>query len=162
MEHNIVDVRANAIFSDSGLVGSILKAMQNIKDIPNILSHIYYWRFEDFIRDPNATTNHLFNYLEVEPVDIDFKNIIQSTHESDSYYRMKYTHAVQSSVSKPEDFNEIPISPRILNEIGNRFKWFYQEFYPQTLQTSQISPSPVADDVVMIRKLEKAIQDEVK
>jgi len=174
MEHNIVDSRANALFSDGGLVGSVLKAMQNVKDIPNILNHIYYWRFEDFLANPQATTDHLFGYLGVEPVQIDFTKIIQSTNESDSYYRMKYPHKIQSSVGKPEDFREIPISPRILNEIGTRFMWFYQEFYPQVLQapqsprnqTSGAQSAPQSpdtqDEVVMIKALEQAIQDEIK
>jgi sulfotransferase len=164
MEHNMVDVRANALFSDGGLVGSILKGLQNIKDIPSILKHIYYWRFEDFIADPKKTTSHLFNYLGVEPAEIDFNNIVQSTHESDSYYRMKYSHKIHPSVIKPEDFNDIPISPRILNEITTRFAWYYQELYPQTSQTqpAQLPNVIETDDMVMIRKLEKAIQDETK
>lgn len=170
MEHNMVDVRAHALFADGGLLGSILKGIQNIKDIPNILKHIYYWRFEDFISNPQSTTNHLFNYLGVEPSNIDFNNIVQSTHESDSYYRMKYSHKISSSVIKPEDFNDIPISPRILNEISNKFAWYYQEFYPRVLQAPQMpitqSPNtiqpPEEDDEVMIRKLEQAIRNEQK
>jgi sulfotransferase len=93
MEHNMVDVRANALFADGGIVGSILKALQNVKDIPNIMKHIYYWRYEDFLENPKQITNHLFSFLGVKPEEIDFDNIVQSTNESDSYYRMKFSQA---------------------------------------------------------------------
>ena len=68
MEHNSVDVRANALFSDGGLVGSILKGIQNFADIPNLVTgnpapnHVYYWRYEDFLERPQETMNHLFSF----------------------------------------------------------------------------------------------------
>jgi len=161
MEHNMVDVRANALFNDGGLVGSILKGIQNAKDIPNIMSHIYYWRYEDFLEKPQETTGHLFNYLDVKPQDIDFNNIVQSTNESDSYYRMKYSHKIDNTIQKPEGFEDTPISPRILNEINNRFKWYYDEFYPQALNVKKEEYKD-NEEVVMIRKLEKAIKEETK
>ena len=185
MEHNFVDVRANALFNDGGIVGSVLKAIQNIGDIPNIASHIYYWRFEDFIENPQGITNHLFDFLGLGACNIDFDNIVQSTTESDSYYRMKYLHTISPKALKPSDHTEAQISPRILKEIESRFMWYFQQFYPQAVPFGQISPSsmpqnmtPVTtmkeasvpnmnseigpDDEVMIRELERSISAEIK
>jgi sulfotransferase len=177
MEHNFVDVRANSLFNDGGIVGSILKGIQNIGDVPNIAPHIYYWRFEDFVDNPQQITDHLFDFLGVEPHEIDFDNIVQSTQESDSYYRMKYLHKISDKVSKPSDHTQAQISPRILKEIEGRFMWFFQQFYPEGVPFGQRSPSsmpqnmtdasvpPVETDIgpedeVMIQELEKNIQAE--
>lgn len=170
MEHNFVDVRANHLFGDGGIVGSVLKGIQNVGDIPNISQHFYYWRYEDFLEDPVQITNHLFDFIGVESHDIDFGNIVQSTHESDSYYRMKYRHKINPNLSKPADHTEALVSPRILKEIESRFMWYFQQFYPegtpfgQNASTSQnlplINDVVSADDEIMIKELEKNIQEE--
>jgi len=182
MEHNMVDGRCHTLFADDGVVGSILKGLENLKDIPNMIigdpppNHIYYWRYEDFLDDPKKVTDHVFEFLDVEPTDIDFDNIVQSTTESDSYYRMKYLHNVNSSVERPEDHTETPISPRILNEIVNKFAWYYQEFYPQMgtvddqsfqyNQNQEESPTTTQvlndEDEVMIKELEQNIKKETE
>jgi len=182
MEHNFVDSRANGLLGDEGIVGSILKGIQNISDIPNISEHIYYWRFEDFISAPQETTGHLFDFLGVDKAEIDLDNIVQSTHESDSYYRMKYSHKINSSIVKPQGHTEIPISPRIIKEIETRFQWYFEQFYPEAIQFAESGtpqPPPVQavlqdaqeaqddqnthnDDTAMIRKLEESIKAETE
>lgn len=173
MEHNFVDARANHLFNDGGIVGTVLKGIQNVADIPNIISHIYYWRYEDFIGRPRDTMNSLFSFIGVEPIEIDFNNITQSTHESDSYYRMKYSHKINTKIEKPLDHNDALISPRILKEIENRFSWYYSQFYSDSVlinqngqiakgvsdkSLSQINP----DEEVMIKEIEKNIRKETK
>jgi len=178
MEHNLVDVRANNLLGDAGIVGGVLKSIQNVGDIPNIEQHIYYWRFEDFLEKPAETTNHLFNFLGLEGADIDYDNIVQSTHESDSYYRMKYKHDISSTIDKPVSHADVPISPRILKEIETRFEWYFQQFYPQAIrfgesQATTSIPTTLAnddsslseigsDDEVMIRELEQNIKAETE
>ena len=166
LEHNLVDARASSLFSDSGLIGCVLKAIQNVKDIPNISKHVYYWRFEDFIASPQKTTEHLLKYLDVEPIAIDFNNIVQSTTESDSHYHMKYPHTIKTAIHDPESLGESLISPRIATEIFNRFGWYYSDFYPLSPSaeptTNPLSNPTDTEDLAMIRKLELAIQEETK
>ncbi|MFW5803790.1 MAG: sulfotransferase family protein [bacterium] len=180
MEHNIVDQRANALFADGGIIGSILKAIQNMYDIPDIMSHIYYWRFEDFLNRPTEVMHNLFEFINLEPIDIAFDNIVQSTHESDSFYRMKYEHKIYNSIRKPMTHKEIPISPRIIKEIENRFQWYFEQFYSDYKEKELVqghnadpinstSNSHIAnendghnndDTTTMIADLERAIQQE--
>jgi len=150
MEHNIVDSRAENLFANAGVIGGVLISIQNVQDIPDISDHICYWRYEDFLSNPERTTNYLFNWLGVPLIDVDFDNIPQSTKESDSYYRMKYSHKINSSITTPT--TERPVSPRILNEIVNRFRWYYEKYYPEALgmretptQPSQPSGSEIVD-----------------
>lgn len=183
LEVNLVDVRANQLFAEGGLIGSILKGLYNIGDIPDISKHIYIWRYEDFIKSPEKTTESLFSFIGVENCEIDFNNIPQTTHESDSHYRMKYPHIISKSIKEPEDYS---ISPRIANEIIKRNIDFYRAYYPdilegieknnqtppinqinqtsQTSQTNQVEIREISDgiDSSMISKLEEAIKKETR
>jgi sulfotransferase len=47
--------------------------------------------------------------------------------ESDSHYRMKYTH-VQSERIAPPQRHHIP--PRIQARIEEAYAWYYQMYYP--------------------------------
>lgn len=180
MEHNIIDQRANAIFSDGGIVGSILAGIKNVADIPDIIKHIYYWRYEDFLKNPQNVITHMFDYLDVRQVKIDYANIVQSTWESDSHYRMKYPHRVYGSIIKQSEQNRTRISPRILSEIESRYSWYYDQFYPDAKKVAPfveksvepcvsglshsvrmaINDAPENNDMVMIRQIEEQIRKE--
>jgi len=130
-EHHIVDNRVNTLFDDNGVVGSSLKAIYNLGDIPDIMKHIYFWRFEDFLKDPQKSIDELFTWIGVGPQKMDFDNIKQTTQESDSYYRFKYTHKIKPKLEIPETLEDRKISPRIINSILERFKWYYEAYYPE-------------------------------
>lgn len=135
MEPNLIDARASNLFSDNGVIGSPIKALYNLGDIPNILDNIYIVRMEDFTEDPQSTINLLCQWLEVDNIELNEEIISQSTFESDSYYRFKYPHTIKNGkIEKPKSLNEKQISPRITAEIINRFSWFYKQFYPELEQ----------------------------
>lgn len=184
MEHNIVDQRANVLFNDNGIVGSVLKAIQNVGDIPDIIQHIYYWRLEDFLANPKEVMDNVFKFFGVEPIIIDFNNIVQSTNESDSFHRMKYSHKIYNVLRKPSTHKDIPMSPRIINEIESRFQWFFNDFYSDIKEIENnndivsnnsstnymenvdcanvVNNTNVDDDAKMIQELESAIQEETQ
>jgi sulfotransferase len=157
MEHNLVDSRANNLFSDNGLVGSCLKAINNIGDVPDIMPHLFIWRYEDFVENPDHATRILFNFLGVDEVEINFNNIIQSTYESDSHYNMKYSHKIKSRISETK---EAPVSPRIVKEIENRFKWYYNTYYKDNMQ-QVVNTETNLEDEIFIRQLEEKISKEI-
>ncbi len=168
MEHNIVDTRASTIFSNGGVVGSCLRAINNIGDVPDIVNNLMIWRYEDFIANPQETINKTFNFLNVNPIEIDFDNLIQNTHEADSYYNMKYLHSIHSKFEKPLDFNTAKMSPRIIQEITNKFKWYYDAYYPGLITDKPIVKSKnIMEDITsnefdpFVRNLEVAIQEEI-
>lgn len=145
MEHNIIDKRATTLFDDNGVVGGPLKAIYNLGDIPTEQwsDNIYFWKFEHFLTDPKAVTDHLFEWLDLKKEEIDFDDIKQSTYESDSWYRYKYPHRVFPKVTPPEPISNDPnetgtkVSPRILSSIMKRFEWYYKDHYPEIVQAAQ-------------------------
>jgi len=175
LEHNIVDVRAKGLFDDGGILGSCLKAINNIGDIPEISNHLLIWRYEDFVENPQQVTDVCFNFLGVEPKEIDFNNIEQVTHESDSYYNMKFSHEINSEFKPAEGFEQAKMSPRIVKEIEGRFEWYYRAYYPEFFaHQADLAPGSkgmrtgVQDETVsgqeqtMIEDLERAIKKETE
>jgi len=172
MEHNVVDGRANALFADNGIIGGIFRGIKNIGDIPNIIDHVYFWRFEDFLMEPEKSTEHLFEWLKLKKQKIDFNKIKQSTKESDSFYRMKYLHKIKTKLEAPnyschpgvrEKYKDCAdtitlVSPRILEEIAKRFMWFYQQHYPEYFPQPQKSPEELLEET---ENLEKEIESEI-
>lgn len=169
LEHNIVDVRASNLFADGGVIGGCLKAIKNIGDVPNIIDHLLIWRYEDLLNNPEATINKTFEFIGVKPYKVDLNHIVQSTQESDSHYNMKYLHSIKSSLERPNNPVEAPTSPRIVQEIMNRFEWYYRSYYNDyinaisgyNVNTPIVKDQLYVNDEALIRQIESAIKDEV-
>jgi len=157
MEHNIVDSRADALFANQGVVGSTLKALNNLSDVPDIQQHLFFARFEDIVQNPTQAMAILTEWLDLPKHEYDFENIEQLTHESDSYYRMKYLHNVKREIKAPEI---APISPRISQEITNRFEWYYQRYYPNLNDPANQQNEPESEE--QISEIEKRIAKEIE
>lgn len=143
-----VDSRAASFFDkDNGICGSALTALQNLKDIPNIivgtdLPHLFFLRYEDLMNKPQEVMSMLFDFVGVDDYKLDFNNIKQVTNESDSHYRFKYMHKIKPKL-EPASQNLEDISPSIVGEIAQRYAWFYRTHYPEyiTEETRQ-APQP--------------------
>jgi len=151
MEQNLVDVRASQLMADNGVIGGVWRSMYNLGDVLDIMGHIYVWRYEDFLLDPYASMESLSSWLGVGAT-ISLENIPQSTYESDSHYRQKYSHRVNSSITPPSYSSNpdvkakfgIPdtsdyFSPRILNMVMERFADYYRTYYPEVIGETMVN-----------------------
>ena len=135
---HIVDSRAAAFFDeDNGICGSPLKALQNLKDVPNVISgtefpHLFFLRYEDLMENPQAVMSALFEFVGVDDYKIDFNNIKQVTWESDSHYRFKYMHKINSKLT-PANKDLSDITPSVIDEIAGRYSWYYRSYYPDVI-----------------------------
>lgn len=172
LEHNLIDVRANGLFNDGGIIGGCIKAINNIGDVPDISKHLLIWRYEDFVERPQETTDMCFNFLGVDPVKIDFDNLKQTTDEADSFYNMKFTHKINTKLTPAKGFAQANISPRIISEIEGRYEWFFKAYYPEYFQTQPVAEAqpmgqgaPVLQnpqEQAMVKELEEAIKKETE
>lgn len=137
---NFVDSRAAAFFDgDSGICGSALSALQNLRDVPNVIAgtdkqHLFFLRYEDLMANPQEVMSSLFNFVGVKDCKLDFDNIKQVTQESDSHYRFKYMHKIKSNLS-PANQDLSDITPSVINEIAGRYSWYYRTYYPDAIQS---------------------------
>ena len=129
LEQNLVEARATQLFASTGVIGGPLKALYNLNDIPDVRAHLYFWRFESFVKNPVGTTQELLRWMGAEPASIPLDKIVQTTHESDSHYHFKFTHRVSASISPPGKFSEADLLFRILRDIVAKNIWYYRQFY---------------------------------
>jgi len=132
LAHHSASYRADALFKDDGLIGSPLKAVEQLQDIVDeeMKAKLCYIAFEALVEQPQETMNTIFQWLGLSDISIDCQNLTVKPHESDSYYRFKYRHETYPLI-KPLAHHQI--SPRIVKEIHQHFAWFYEHFYPEKL-----------------------------
>ena len=135
MTSNNIMARASLLFGPGGVVGGPLSAIINAQDIPdaNIMDNIYFIAYEALMENTVNVMNQVYEFVGAGNFDVDINNMPVKPHESDSYYRMKYPHKTYSKIEP--SFHKIKeVSPRVVSEIINGNKWFYEQFYPGILK----------------------------
>jgi sulfotransferase len=131
MAPNSAWFRGDTLFSNGGVVGAPLRAIENLQDISDergIKEKVYIVIFERLVNDPIGEMSRIFTWLGMQECKIDPASLPVSPHESDSYYRYKYRHATHSCISPPARHR---ISARIAREIYYKYRWFYDSLYPE-------------------------------
>lgn len=122
-------VRADRLFGRGGIVGQPLSAIEYARQISDksIQDKILYIPFEYLVNNLEDSLKEIFGKAGVEQHEVDSENLMVAPHESDSYYRFKYRHKTHQNVRPPEVHE---VYPGIVQSLRNRFKWFYNAFYP--------------------------------
>jgi sulfotransferase len=118
------------LFSNTGVVGGALRAIENLQDLSDdrgIKERICFVIFERLMDDPVGEMSRIFTWLGMPDCAIDPATLPVKPHESDSYYRYKYSHATRPKISPPPTHR---ISNRIAREIFYKYRWFYDSLYP--------------------------------
>lgn len=121
--------RADMLFAKDRTIGSPLSALHAVLDLPlAVQQKLYVVRFEDLMARPIECMSHLYAWLGLAPFQIDPDNLSVGLRESDSHYRMKYTHRQFATIRAPQPH---AIPPRIQQQIENAYGWFYEMYYPR-------------------------------
>ncbi len=121
--------RADALFAKDKAIGAPLIGLHAMADLPaHVLEHIFILRFEDLLTDAVQTMSQIYAWLGIENAPFDPCNLARTSQESDSHYRMKYTHRQASVLSVPKRHN-VPV--RIQARIESVYPWFYQAYFPK-------------------------------
>jgi sulfotransferase len=125
--------RADMLFAKDKPIGAPLLSLRAVTDLPKkVQDHLYFVRFEDLMATPAACMSHIFAWLGLSPCAIDPQRLTIGIRESDSHYRMKYTHQQAGRIA-PVTKHEIP--PRIQAQIETACAWFYHLYYPRKLSS---------------------------
>lgn len=120
--------RADMLFAKDKAIGAPLISLHAVPDLPKkVQERLYFVRFEDLLEQPVACMSHLYAWLGLPPFEIDAQNLKIGVQESDSHYRMKYTHKQVARISGPKR-HEIPV--RIQAHIETALAWYYKLYYP--------------------------------
>ncbi|OBV38377.1 sulfotransferase family protein [Janthinobacterium psychrotolerans] len=121
--------RADMLFAKDRTIGAPLTSIHAVIDLPlAVQQRLYFVRFEDLLEQPVACMSHLYAWLGLAPFEIDPANLAVGVRESDSHYRMKYTHVQARSIVKPKRH---VIPPRIQQQIEQSYAWYYELYYPK-------------------------------
>jgi sulfotransferase len=121
--------RADMLFAKDRTIGAPLTSIHAVMDLPlAVQQRLYFVRFEDLLEQPVACMSHLYAWLGLAPFEIDPAKLAVGVRESDSHYRMKYTHTQAHSIVKPKRH---AIPPRIQQQIEQSYAWYYELYYPK-------------------------------
>lgn len=120
--------RANQLFSKAGVVGLALNNFRNAQDFtPDQQQRMLVVLFEDLVAKTDETLQRVWEFLELPAQDIDFNDLTPLAGESDSHYRMKFTHTTYPTIRPAKRYS---VPTRIEKELRHGFDWFYRIFYP--------------------------------
>lgn len=121
--------RADMLFAKDKAIGAPLLSLHAVPDLPKkVQEHLYFVRFEDMMAQPTTCMSHIYSWLGLSPFEINPEQLNVGTQESDSHYRMKYSHKQSTRIASPQH-HDIP--PRIQAQIETACAWYYQLYYPK-------------------------------
>lgn len=125
--------RADKLFGDDGVIGAPLRSIQYLQDLPErFRNRVAYVEFNSLVVNPVGTMNVLYEWLGLKKHLFDPNDLPTRSHESDSYYRFKFRHETRPAIVAPST-HEIP--ERVETEILSNFRWYYELYYPEALDT---------------------------
>ena len=72
--------KAHNMFSEKGMIGSCLNGVQ---DVLQRKQEVFWFKYEDFVKDPAQMMNRLYCYLELPEFEHDFENIVNTATDPD-------------------------------------------------------------------------------
>jgi len=90
--------------------------------------YMHFIKFEDLCSNPKEEMDNLYEFLEVEPYDHNFKDIKQITHEDDTVYGAFGNHDIRPELEVlQKDYNSI-LGVQASKWIKDNYSWFFQRF----------------------------------
>lgn len=137
--HHSRYARADVLFAPNGIVGAPLGSIHDYEiDVADerLKSKCYYVAYEALVGNPIETMQHVYQFVGLDPFEIDPGNLTVHDVEADSWYRMKFPHKTRGSIDAAKATNPYShnIPARIEKEIIAKFEWYYRMFYPATLE----------------------------
>jgi sulfotransferase len=119
--------RADMLFAKDQAIGAPLISLHAVPDLPpEVQQRLYFLRFEDLMSQPVACMSHVYAWLGLSPFEINPQQLTVGPQESDSHYRMKFSHRQLAQITQPRRH---AIPPRIQAHIEAAYPWFYQHYY---------------------------------
>lgn len=149
--------RYENLFGGNSILASALHYLNNLSDIPDIIENLYFCRYEDIIGRTDDTICGILDFIEsdssfnLKPFDQ-----LESQQEFDSLNNYKYIE------SSPAEFPELAswskISPRILQNIFEKYQWFFERYYSEYYSESD----RVSDVFIDKKEIDKKIETDDK
>ena len=120
------DNRCQYLMSDDGIVEQALWA-QSQAFIKNDTRHLLMVEYNDLVNTPDETMRRIYEFLEMDYYNHNFKNVENNHRENDDQWYLKDMHYVRKEVKKTSKKPEDVLSPYILNKYNKLEYWKYPE-----------------------------------
>ncbi len=120
------DNRCQYLMSDEGIVEQALWA-QSQAFIKNDTRHLLMVEYNDLVNAPDETMKRIYDFLEMDNYNHNFKNVENNHRENDDQWYLKDMHYVRKEVKKTSKKPEDVLSSYILNKYNNLEYWKYPE-----------------------------------
>ena len=120
------DNRCQYLMSDEGIVEQALWA-QSQAFIKNDTRHLLMVEYDDLVNSPDETMRKIYDFLEMDYYDHNFKNVENNHRENDDQWYLKDMHYVRKEVKKTSKKPEDVLSPYILNKYKKLEYWKYPD-----------------------------------
>ena len=120
------DNRCQYLMSDDGIVEQALWA-QSQAFIKNDTRHLLMVEYNDLVNTPDETMRRIYDFLEMDYYDHNFKNVENNHRENDDQWYLKDMHYVRKEVKKTSKKPEDVLSPYIINKYKKLEYWKYPE-----------------------------------
>ena len=120
------DNRCQYLMSDEGIVEQALWA-QSQAFIKNDTRHLLMIEYNDLVNAPDETMRRIYDFLEMDNYNHNFKNVENHHRENDDQWYLKDMHYVRKEVKKTSKKPEDVLSPYILNRYKQLEYWKYPE-----------------------------------
>ena len=88
--------------------------------------HIHFIQYDDLVSNPREVMNHLHVFLQLNPFNYKFNNIVAKNREKDEVYGLPTMHEVRKSINKiSKPYHEV-LSTDVINKYINYDFWNQQ------------------------------------
>ena len=120
------DNRCQYLMSDEGIVEQALWA-QSQAFIKNDTRHLLMVEYNDLVNAPDETMKRIYDFLEMDNYNHNFKNVENNHRENDDQWYLKDMHYVRKEVKKTSKKPEDVLSFYVLNRYKKLEYWKYPE-----------------------------------
>jgi sulfotransferase len=132
-----ITARALWFFSREGMIGRPLVGVEDILrrnlhiSTKNQPASVFIWKYEEFIADPEAYMNGLYEFLGDEPFDHNYDDVENVEDDPDWQHLWKVPHQSCGPVKTTEEVKDewqSYLAPDVAEAIQRRFGWFNKQF----------------------------------
>lgn len=94
-----------------------------------LADRILFVKYENLCDEPAQTMSKVYEFIEEEPFEHDFENIVKEVHEDCSHFGPYGDHSVKSRITPPkrDDWSEV-LSLNLANQIRSAHSWYFETF----------------------------------
>jgi len=132
--------RALQMFSPQGMIGSCL---EGVKDVLDRRLEVFWFRYEDFVRNPQEMMERLYAFCDFGFFEHDFDNVVNTATDPDHLYNNKFPHKGEGKIE-----NRAPAWPKVMSreiaaEVMAGFPWYCSKFGYASPRRPAGTPEPM-------------------